>query len=84
MSEPLPPQVLAMIDAAAERGAQRALASVGLHDEDAIKDVVELRSLLESWRSLKHGAWSALGKGITVLILGALLAYVGVRTKLLP
>jgi hypothetical protein len=77
------PEVAAAIESAAERGAAKALASVGLHDENAIKDVIELRGLLESWRAVKHGAMSALGKAITVLLLAGLLAFIGVKTKVL-
>jgi hypothetical protein len=77
------PEVAAAIESAAERGAAKALASVGLHDADAIKDVIELRGLLDSWRAVKHGAMSALGKAITVLLLTALLAYIGIKTKLI-
>lgn len=45
-----------MMDRAAEAGARRALASIGLHDEEAATDVRELRGLLEAWRSAKDTA----------------------------
>ena len=48
-----------LLDEAAEKGAKRALASVGLHDQDAGDDVRELRGLLESWRETKKVVWPA-------------------------
>jgi hypothetical protein len=37
----------AMLDRAARRGAKEALTSIGLLDEDAHRDITEMRSLLE-------------------------------------
>jgi len=42
---------------AAERGARRALADVGLDGEDAAHDIRELRGLLEAFNAAKHTAW---------------------------
>ena len=39
-----------MLDKAARRGAKEALRSIGLLDDDAQKDIIEMRSLLEAWR----------------------------------
>jgi hypothetical protein len=46
-----------MLHKAAETGAKRALEQLGLHDEDAAKDVEEMRSLLEAWRDVRRAAW---------------------------
>ena len=46
-----------MLREAAEWGAKRALADIGLHDDDAGDDVKELRGLLESWRQAKNTAF---------------------------
>ena len=43
-----------MLEAAAEKGAKKALADVGLSDEEAIHDVHELRDLLDGWREVKR------------------------------
>ena len=43
---------------AAERGARRALADVGLDGEDAAHDIRELRGLLEAFNAAKHTASS--------------------------
>jgi len=63
-----------MLREAAEWGAKRALADIGLHDDGAGTDVKELRGLLESWRDAKHTAFktfvSWLTKGFLILIIG--------------
>ncbi|QQS11071.1 MAG: hypothetical protein IPK81_15860 [Rhodospirillales bacterium] len=66
-----------LLEDAAEIGARRALAAVGLHDADASKDVHELRALLADWRSVKTGVLAALGKAFAMAILGALAVAVG-------
>jgi len=68
----LPKSDLAELMAAAAReGAKQALASIGLHDEDAAKDVRELRTLLESWRSTKSTIWQTVVKwGVGIVLIG--------------
>ena len=58
-------QMKEMMREAAEWGARKALADLGLHDEDAGTDVKELRGLLDSWRATKAAAWSTTVKVIT-------------------
>jgi len=48
----------AMLDRAARRGAKEALASIGLLDEDAHKDITEMRGLLEAWRDTRKSFWT--------------------------
>jgi hypothetical protein len=64
-----PLQLEAMLEKAAERGAAKALHSLGLQDEDAAKDVVELRSLLESWRGVRTTMLNTFAAAVTMLIL---------------
>jgi hypothetical protein len=59
----------AMLDRAARKGAQQALASIGLLDDSAQKDIVEMRSLLEAWRDTRKSVWNTVTKVITVSIL---------------
>ncbi len=66
----------AMLERAAEIGAQKALERVGLHDEAALKDVHDLRDLLDMWRQVRTGALRTLGK---IVMLG-LLVVVGALT----
>jgi hypothetical protein len=47
---------------------------MGLHDEDAGKDVQELRGLLESWRDTKRTVNQTIARIITGAILFALAA----------
>lgn len=72
----------AELEAIAEEAATRALARVGLHDAEAGDDVRDLRRLLESWKSVKTGAMSAIGKGIATLFLAILAAYAGAKMRL--
>ena len=58
-----------MLDRAAKRGASAALREVGLHDDDARKDILEMRSLLEMWRDTRRGGWSTIVKMSTVAVI---------------
>ena len=59
----------AMIDRAARRGAKEALRSIGLLDDDAHKDITEMRSLLEAWRDTRKGIWTTIVRITTVGVL---------------
>jgi hypothetical protein len=63
-----------MLDRAAKKGATEALHEIGLHDENAIHDIHELRGLLDSWRSTKRTVGSTITRFATMAILGALAA----------
>ena len=64
-----PEELEEMLNRAAQRGAKQALREVGLHDDDARKDIVEMRSLLEAWRDTRKGVWSTIVKLSTVAII---------------
>ena len=59
----------AMLDRAAKRGAKAALREVGLHDDDASKDITEMRNLLEAWHDTRKGVWCTMVKMSTVAII---------------
>ena len=59
----------AMLDRTARKGAKAALASIGLLDDSAQKDITEMRSLLEAWRDTRKSVWNTVTKVITVSIL---------------
>ena len=61
-----------MLEAAAEKGAKKALANVGLSDEEAIHDVHELRDLLDGWREVKKAVGQTVAKFLTTLVLAAI------------
>lgn len=67
-------EVEAMIQRAAEAGAKNALRDVGLHDDEAVHDLREVRELLDSWRMAKQTAGRAIVQTFTYLFLGALIA----------
>ncbi len=59
----------AMLDRAARKGAKEALASIGLLDDSAQKDITEMRSLLEAWRDTRKSIWNTIIKVVTVSLL---------------
>jgi hypothetical protein len=58
-----------LLEKAAERGADCALRKVGLHDEDAGRDMAEVRDLLENWRETKKTISQTIARIITTAIL---------------
>ena len=64
-----PEELEEMLDRAARRGAKEALRSIGLLDDDAQRDITEMRSLLEAWRDTRKSIWSTIVKISTVGIL---------------
>lgn len=64
------PELKILILEAAEKGSDRALARIGLHDENAVHDVKELRSLLEGWRETKSSIWRTIIRWVTMAVLG--------------
>ena len=64
-----PEELEEMLDNAARRGAKEALRSIGLLDDDAAKDIIEMRSLLEAWRDTRKSVWSTIVKVTTVALL---------------
>lgn len=70
-----------MLDRAAKKGARAALEEIGLHDEQAGKDLDELRGLLASWRDTKKAMWTTAVKVITTAILLFIAGAVGFYVK---
>ena len=64
-----PDELETMLDRAARRGAKEALRSIGLLDDDAHKDITEMRSLIEAWRETRKSIWSTITKLVTVAVL---------------
>jgi len=58
-----------MLDNAARRGAKEALRSIGLLDDDAAKDIIEMRNLIEAWRDTRRSIRSTVVKLATVGVL---------------
>ena len=72
-----------LLDRAAERGAERVLAHLGLENGHAARDIGELRSLLEAWRDARRTAWQTAIKVVTTGILAALLVGAAIKLKLM-
>jgi len=72
----------AIAEEAGELGANRALVRIGLSDEAASGDIVELRELLQAWRDAKTSAWKAaiewLVRGMCALLLLGIAVRLGV------
>lgn len=59
-----------LIDRVAKRAAKEALSSIGLHDQEAVKDLTELRGLLTTWRDTRKAIWAQAIKMATTATLG--------------
>ncbi len=72
-----------LLTRAAERGAERCLAHLGLENGHAARDIRELRDLLEAWRDARRTAWQTAVKVITTGLLAALLVGAAIKLKLM-
>ena len=72
-----------LLNCAAERGAERCLAHLGLENGHAARDIRELRDLLWAWRDARRTAWQTTVKVITTGILAALLVSAAIKLKLM-
>lgn len=71
-----------LLNCAAERGAERVLAHLGLENGHAARDIRELRDLLEAWRDARRTAWQTIVKVATTGILASLLLGAAIKLKL--
>ena len=71
-----------LLDRAAERGAERCLAHLGLENGHAARDIRELRSLLDAFNEAKKTAGLTLVKMLVTGLVLALLAGTIVKIKL--
>ncbi len=69
----------ALVEESSELGAGRALAALGLADQNARKDMDELRQLLAAWRDAKTSARRALVEWVVRIALALLLVALTVR-----
>lgn len=68
---------------AAERGARAALATVGLENGHAARDVRELRDLLDAYRAARRTVWHTVLKMVTTGLVVALITGAAIKFKLL-
>lgn len=69
-------QVETLLEDAAERGAKKALASVGLDYVDAARDVMEWRFTMGAMRTIRNGFFKQVGAIVAVFLVGVLCAYI--------
>ncbi len=72
-----------LLTRAAERGAERCLAHLGLENGHAARDIRELRDLLDAWRDARHTAWQTVIKVATTGILASLLVGAAIKLKIM-
>ena len=72
-----------LLDGAAERGAERVLAHLGLENGHAARDIRELRDLLEAWRDARRTAWQTTVKMVTTGLLAVILVGAAIKLKLM-
>lgn len=65
-------EIALLLDQAAEKGARRALESIGLHDDQAGNDIRDLRTLIDGWREAKRTMFQTITKWFTFGVLGLL------------
>lgn len=66
---------------AAERGARAALATVGLENGHAARDVRELRDLLDAYRAARRTVWHTALKMVTTGLVVALITGAAIKFK---
>ena len=70
-----------ILSRAAQRGALRALADVGLEGTNAREDITELRSLLQALNSAKKTAWQTIVRIATAGLLAAVMVGLAIKFK---
>lgn len=73
----------ALVEESSGVGAERALAALGLTDENARRDMDELRELLRAWRDAKKSAREAVVSWAIRIVLALLVAGLAVKVGLL-
>ena len=71
-----------LLSCAAERGADRVLARLGLENGHAAQDIRELRDLLDAWRDARRTAWQTIIRVTTTGLLALLLLGAAIKLKL--
>jgi hypothetical protein len=72
-----------LLTRAAERGAERALACLGLENGHAAADIRDLRGLIDAWREARRTAWQTSIKVLTTGVLAALLVGIAIKLRLM-
>ena len=73
----------AILEQAAEKGAERCLAHLGLENGHAARDIRELRDLLHAWRDARRTVWQTAIKVLTTGLLAALIVGIAIKLKIM-
>lgn len=76
------PLLESMLDRAAEKGAKRALADVGIGGKEAGEDIRELRSLLSALQMAKRTMWQTIIRMITIGFILSLMAGAAIKLRI--
>ena len=71
-----------MLEAAAQRGAQKALLSIGLGDGEAAKDVQEMRGIVSAYRIVRRSVLQKFTEMIVLIVVGFVVAGISIKLKL--
>lgn len=71
-----------LLNKAVEEGAKKALASIGLDDKWAYKDIKEVRSLLKAWREAKRTVWQSVLHWVITAVIACIAFKVGYHGEL--
>lgn len=72
-----------LLEQAAERGALRLLAHLGLENGHAARDIHELRGLLDAWRDARKTAWQTTIRVLTTGLLALLIVGAAIKLELM-
>jgi hypothetical protein len=72
-----------LLERAAQRGAERVLAQLGIENGHAADDIRELRGLLDAWREARRAAWQAVVKAVVTGLLAVALIGLSIKLKLM-
>jgi hypothetical protein len=72
-----------LLTRAAERGAERCLAHLGLENGHAARDIRELRDLLGAWRSARSTAWQTVIRVSTTALLTVIVVGVAMKFRVI-
>ena len=72
-------RLVVLLNRAAEHGARKALLDIGLQDEDAGRDIHDLRKLIDDWRACKNTVFQTLLKASTLAVLSFIAAAVWMK-----
>lgn len=72
-----------LLTRAAEKGAERCLAHLGLENGHAARDIRELRDLLGAWRSARSTAWQTVIRLSTTALLTVIVVGMAMKFKVI-